>query len=77
LLEVVDALRAASGLSRGLNRRQQEGDQDADDRDHDQQLDKRKARTAAMPTTIMKNHLRILSLLKMPSGIAAESAREF
>ena len=39
LLEVVDALRAPGGLAGGLDGRQQQGDQDRDDRDHDQQLD--------------------------------------
>jgi hypothetical protein len=35
LLEVVRALAAASGLSSRLDRRQQKGDQNADDRDDD------------------------------------------
>ena len=39
LLEVVDALRAARGLARRLDGRQEERDQDGDDRDHDQKLD--------------------------------------
>ena len=43
LLEIVQALRAAGALAGGLNRRQQQRHQHADDRDHDQQLDQRKA----------------------------------
>jgi hypothetical protein len=42
LLEVVAALHSAGGFAGGLHGRQEEGDQDADDRDHDQQLDQRK-----------------------------------
>jgi len=47
LLHVVDALRAASGLASRLNRRQQQGDQNRDDGDHDQQLDQRESPTRA------------------------------
>jgi len=39
LLQVVCALDPAGRLSSRLHGRQQQGDQDADDRDHDQQLD--------------------------------------
>ena len=39
LLEVVLALGTVSRLADFLNRRDQQGDQDGDDRDHDQQLD--------------------------------------
>jgi hypothetical protein len=41
LLEMVFALGAAGGFAGGLNRRQQQRDQDADDRNHDQELDER------------------------------------
>jgi hypothetical protein len=43
--ELVDIIRThhpPSRLAAGLDRRQQHSDQDADDRDDDQQLDKRK-----------------------------------
>jgi hypothetical protein len=39
LLEIIRALRSPGSLARRLNGRQQERDQDADDRNHDQQLD--------------------------------------
>jgi len=39
LAEVVQALRSPRRLAGGLNGRQQERYQDADDRNHDQQLD--------------------------------------
>ena len=41
LPHLVGALHAAGRFAGGLNRRQQERDQDADDRDHDQELDER------------------------------------
>ena len=50
LAQVVLALRAARRLARLLHGRQQQGDQDRDDRDHDQQLDQGEAVT----TTSMK-----------------------
>ncbi len=40
LLEIVAALRAASGLPRGVDRRQEQADEDPDDGDNDQQLNK-------------------------------------
>ena len=40
--QVVQALRPPGGLPRGLNGRQQQRDQNADDRDHHQQLHQRK-----------------------------------
>ena len=43
LPEVVGALSAARSLAGRLNGRQQQRDQDADDRDHHQQFDERKA----------------------------------
>ena len=43
LLEVVDALAAAGRFARGLNRRQQECYENANDRDHHEQFDERKA----------------------------------
>jgi hypothetical protein len=39
LFHVVDATAPPGGLARGLHGRQQQRNQDADDRDHDQQLD--------------------------------------
>jgi hypothetical protein len=39
------ALRASRGLASGLDRGQQECDQDPDDRDHNQKFNERKART--------------------------------
>ena len=44
LLEIVLALIAARRFAGRLNRRQQKCHQDADDRDHDQHFDERKAR---------------------------------
>ena len=58
LLEIVLALRAARRFAGRLNRRQQQGDQDADDRDHDQQFDERKARA-------LQSRVRIAMLLSM------------
>ena len=45
LLEVVDALGSASGLACRLHRRQQQGNQDRDDRDHDQEFNECKSAT--------------------------------
>jgi hypothetical protein len=42
LLDVVGALGAPGGLSGGLDPRQQQPDQNADDGDHHQQFDQRK-----------------------------------
>jgi hypothetical protein len=39
MLEVVDALGATRGLAGSLDRGQKQGDQDGNDRDHDQELD--------------------------------------
>ncbi len=43
LLQVVQTLCTSSGLSGRLDRRQEQGDQNSNDRDHDQELDERKA----------------------------------
>ena len=61
LAEVIGALCPPRCLAGGLNRRQQQGHQDADDRDHDQQFDKRKA--AAPPLFIL--HLAIVAPLSL------------
>jgi len=42
LPDLIGALDAASGLTGGLNRRQQQRDQNPDDRDHHQQFDQGK-----------------------------------
>ena len=47
LLEIVLTLRTAGRFARRLNRRQQEGDQNADDGDHDKQFDQGKAGISA------------------------------
>jgi hypothetical protein len=47
LPKIVLALRATRRFARGLNRRQDQGDEDADDRNDDQQLDEGE-RSAAM-----------------------------
>ena len=44
LLEIVGALRPPRRFARGLNRRQQQRHQHADDRDHHEQFDERKTR---------------------------------
>ena len=49
LLEVVGALGPPRRLARRLDRRQEQGDQDAHDRDDDQQLDQGEARPAGRP----------------------------
>ena len=46
LLQIVHALRSSGRLAGGLDRRKKQGDQDADDRNHDQQLDQRKGQPA-------------------------------
>jgi hypothetical protein len=43
LLQVVAALRAPRRFPRLLHRRQQQGDEDGDDRDHHQQFDQRES----------------------------------
>jgi len=45
LLQIVAALRPPCRFARGLNRGQQQGDKDADDRDHHQQFDQSKTGT--------------------------------
>src|SRR5262249_47304572 len=45
LLEVIGALCQVRGFTHLLNRRYQEGDQNRDDRDHDQQFDQREPGT--------------------------------
>jgi hypothetical protein len=42
LFEIVAALHASRGFASGLHRRKQQGDQDANDRNHDQELDQGK-----------------------------------
>jgi hypothetical protein len=49
LLKVVDALSPASRFASGLNCRQQQGDQDADDRDYHEQFDEGKRTRASLP----------------------------
>jgi hypothetical protein len=50
LLEIIPALGTAGSLASGLNGRQQQRDEDADDRNHDQQLDQGKAGATWAPT---------------------------
>jgi hypothetical protein len=45
LLQIVGALHSTSSLACGLHRRQQKPDENADDRDHDQQLNQGKTVT--------------------------------
>jgi hypothetical protein len=47
LPQMILALRSSPGFSRGLNRRQQQGDQHADNRNHDKQLDESKTALSA------------------------------
>ncbi len=51
LLEIVDALDPSGGLAGALNRGQQQGDQDGDDRDHDEQLNQGEPAPGACDTT--------------------------
>ena len=46
LLEIAGTVGASGGLARGLNGRQQHGDQDADDGDHDQEFHQRETPTS-------------------------------
>jgi hypothetical protein len=46
LLEVAHTLQPPGRLARRLHRREEQGDQDRDDRDHDQQFNQRKTTTA-------------------------------
>ena len=52
-----DALRPPSCLACRLNRRQEQGDQNADDRDHDQQFDEREARADASKTATLRTDM--------------------
>jgi hypothetical protein len=52
LLEVVRTLRPAGRLARGLYGRQEQRNKDANNGDHDQQLDKRKR----LPSATITNH---------------------
>src|SRR5688500_7272521 len=47
LTQMTGTLRAPSGLASLLNRRQQQCDKDADDRDNDEQFDERESESAA------------------------------
>src|SRR4051812_14050748 len=58
LLQVVRALGPAGGFARGLNRRQQERDQNADDCDYDEQLDERKRAVFGSLLTSPRNRRR-------------------
>jgi hypothetical protein len=48
LLEIIGALHAPGGLACRLNGREQQRDQYSNDRDHDEQLDKRKRFASAL-----------------------------
>ena len=56
LLEVIGALGPPGRLPRRLDRRQQQGNQDADDGDHHQKLDQRKAFPKKHPTRPLPWH---------------------
>src|SRR5262249_32891042 len=56
LAEVVDALSAARGFARGLNCRQEQRDQNADDRDHDEQLNECEAGASARSSRQVPAH---------------------
>jgi hypothetical protein len=57
LFQMVDALRPPSRLAGGLHRGQQQRDQHTDNRNHDQQLDQRKAsRPSTTPALISRAH---------------------
>jgi hypothetical protein len=51
LSEIIRTLRTAPGLARGLHGGQQECDQNADNRDHDQQLDQGKTTPGGFAST--------------------------
>ncbi len=55
LLEIVDALRACSGLADFLNGRQEQADEDGNDGDDHQQLDQRKADMRRPPRGIQEH----------------------
>ena len=55
LLEIVLALAAAGRFAGRLNRRQQQGDEDADDGDHDQQLNQSKSASRAFHASAPDN----------------------
>ena len=57
LLQVVLALRTACCLTRLLNGRQQQGDQNCDNRNHDEQFDQRKAWREPAGHTISESQL--------------------
>jgi hypothetical protein len=54
VLEIILALTSAGSFAGGLYRRQQERDQDADDRNHNQKLNQRKS--AATKTATIRFH---------------------
>ena len=60
LLQIVLTLRASRRFAGCLDRRQQEGDQDPDDRDHNQYFDERKARACNASA-----HSKLLSMTKV------------
>jgi hypothetical protein len=55
LFQIIAAGYATGGFPGSLNRRQQQGDQNADDGDHNQQFHKRKTRMAAHIAILYRN----------------------
>ena len=67
LLEVVRALHAPGGLPCRLHRRQKQGDQDRDDRDHDQKLDQGKRRATSVHWALLLSNDRNEIVVRMES----------
>ena len=67
VLEIVLALRAPGCFASGLNRRQEKGNENADDRNYDQQLDERK--TTPLLCWVRRHGRAPLFKLRQPKGI--------
>lgn len=65
LFQVVDALHAPCHLARRLDSRQEQGDQDRDNRDHDQEFNQGKTTTRAVSRHCMVPFI-FLALADMP-----------
>jgi len=73
LLQVVGALHSTGSLSCGLDRRQQQGHQNADNGNHDEQLDKSKSRTLGSSTHDVPPMIRDIEQARKQNELAVKN----